>query len=157
VSPWTDLTLTGPSFRLNAAADPLVNVEGAAQFVGYYVAGADPRSPYISPLYGNLTGLPPTIIQVGSDEVLRDDSPTAGLSYASGANATDGTVRKPAFPPVSTGGLTPVRYAKRHIGERVIRWPKSLSGDHHASLIKSPARGSGHLGRSRGAGAAARN
>jgi epsilon-lactone hydrolase len=74
LSPWTDLTLTGPSFRLNAAADPLVNVEGAAQFVGYYVAGADPRSPYISPLYGNLTGLPPTIIQVGSDEVLRDDA-----------------------------------------------------------------------------------
>jgi monoterpene epsilon-lactone hydrolase len=74
LSPWTDLTLTGPSFRLNAAADPLVKVQGAAQFVGCYVAGADPRSPYISPLYGNLTGLPPTIIQAGSDEVLRDDA-----------------------------------------------------------------------------------
>src|SRR5215469_16349153 len=46
LSPWTDLALTG----------------------------ADPRTPYVSPLYGDPAGLPPTIIQVGSDEVLRDDA-----------------------------------------------------------------------------------
>ena len=40
----------------------------------YNLAGADPRTPYASPLYGNPQGLPPTLIQVGSDEVLRDDS-----------------------------------------------------------------------------------
>jgi monoterpene epsilon-lactone hydrolase len=39
-----------------------------------YLAGADPRHPYASPLYGNASGLPPTLIQVGSDEMLRDDS-----------------------------------------------------------------------------------
>ena len=38
------------------------------------LAGADPRTPYASPLYGDPRGLPPTLIQVGSDEILRDDA-----------------------------------------------------------------------------------
>jgi acetyl esterase/lipase len=74
LSPWTDLALTGPSLRLNAAADPMLNAEDPPQFLDDYLAGADPRAPYASPLYGNPVGLPPTIIQVGSDEVLRDDA-----------------------------------------------------------------------------------
>jgi acetyl esterase/lipase len=74
LSPWTDLALTGLSFERNAGADPLVSTEQARRFVDDYLAGADPRSPYASPLYGEPAGLPPTIIQVGSDEVLRDDS-----------------------------------------------------------------------------------
>jgi len=74
LSPWTDLALTGPSLRLNAVSDPLLNAEDPPHFVADYLAGADPRTPYVSPLYGDLAGLPPTIIQVGSDEVLRDDS-----------------------------------------------------------------------------------
>ena len=40
----------------------------------YYLGGADPRTPYASPLYADPTGLPPTLIQVGSDEILLDDS-----------------------------------------------------------------------------------
>jgi len=74
LSPWTDLALTGPSLKLNASADPLVSPDQARRFVDCYLASADPRSPYASPLYGNPEGLPPTIIQVGSDEVLRDDA-----------------------------------------------------------------------------------
>jgi monoterpene epsilon-lactone hydrolase len=74
LSPWTDLALTGLSLKLNASADPLVSPEQARRFVDYYLAGADRRSPHASPLYGDLEGLPPTIIQVGSDEVLRDDA-----------------------------------------------------------------------------------
>ena len=74
LSPWTDLALTGPSLRLNSAADPMLNAEDPPQFVEDYLAGADPRTPYVSPLYGNPAGLPPTFIQVGSDEVLRDDA-----------------------------------------------------------------------------------
>ena len=50
----------------------MLSAEQARRFVGHYLAGADPRSPYASPLYGEHAGLPPTIIQVGSDEVLRD-------------------------------------------------------------------------------------
>ena len=74
LSPWTDLALTGTSLRRNAAADPMVSPDQARHFVDYYLAGADPRTPYASPLYGEPAGLPPTIIQVGSDEVLRDDA-----------------------------------------------------------------------------------
>jgi epsilon-lactone hydrolase len=74
LSPWTDLALTGASLSRNASADPLVIAEHARRFVDCYLAGADPRSPYASPLYGEPAGLPPTLIQVGSDEVLRDDA-----------------------------------------------------------------------------------
>jgi acetyl esterase/lipase len=74
VSPWTDLALTGESLRLNAPIDPLIPVELAPRVVDIYLAGADPRHPYASPLYGDPTGLPPTLIQVGGDDVLRDDA-----------------------------------------------------------------------------------
>jgi acetyl esterase/lipase len=74
LSPWTDLALTGPSLNLNAGADPMVNVEDARLFAAQYLAGTDPRNPYASPLYGDPAGLPPTLIHVGSDEVLHDDA-----------------------------------------------------------------------------------
>jgi acetyl esterase/lipase len=74
VSPWTDLALTGESLRLNADVDPLMPVELAPRVVKFCLAGADPRNPYASPLYGDLTGLPPTLILAGGDDVLRDDA-----------------------------------------------------------------------------------
>ena len=74
VSPWTDLALTGESLRLNADIDPMIPAELAPLVVDLCLAGTDPRHPYASPLYGELTGLPPTLILVGSDEVLRDDA-----------------------------------------------------------------------------------
>ena len=66
--------MTGLSLELNAEADPLVSPQQARHFVDYYLAGADPRSPYVSPMYGEATGLSPTMIQVGSDEALLDDA-----------------------------------------------------------------------------------
>ena len=74
MSPWTDLALTGASLRTNAAADPMLKAEQAPTLASYYLGGADPRNPYASPLYGDPAGLPPTLIQVGSDEILRDDA-----------------------------------------------------------------------------------
>ena len=74
LSPWTDLALTGASLATNAAADPMLKAEQAPSFARHYLAGADPRHPYASPLYGDPSGLPPTLIQVGSDEILRDDA-----------------------------------------------------------------------------------
>jgi monoterpene epsilon-lactone hydrolase len=74
LSPWTDLALTGASFTLNAKLDAIVHAEDAPIFAADYLAGADPRHPYASPLYGDPTGLPPTLIQVSSEEVLRDDA-----------------------------------------------------------------------------------
>jgi acetyl esterase/lipase len=74
VSPWTDLALTGPSLQSNAAADPTLNVAVLPTLANGYLSGADPRNHYASPLYGDPSGLPPTLIHVGSDEILRDDA-----------------------------------------------------------------------------------
>lgn len=74
ISPWTDLALTGDSLQLHAKADPMMNVARLPSFANQYLAGADPCHPYASPLYGDVKGLPPVLIQVGSDEILRDDS-----------------------------------------------------------------------------------
>ncbi|WGS02507.1 alpha/beta hydrolase [Bradyrhizobium sp. ISRA443] len=74
MSPWTDLALTGPSLIENAASDPMLNADDLPEFVRRYLAGADPRTPYASPLYGDPSALPPVLIQVGSDEILRDDA-----------------------------------------------------------------------------------
>lgn len=74
LSPWTDLALTGPSLRENAESDPMLNADDVPAFAADYLAGADPRNPYASPLYGDPHDLPPTLIQVGEDEILRDDA-----------------------------------------------------------------------------------
>ena len=74
LSPWTDLAITGASCRLNAVVDPMQNADDLLPLAAKYLAGADPRNPYASPLYGNPRGLPPTLLQVGSDEILRDDT-----------------------------------------------------------------------------------
>src|SRR5437899_3251888 len=74
LSPWTDLALTGQSLTEYGFSDPMVPVELMPRAVELYLAGADPRSPYASPLYGDPASLPPTLIHVGSDEALRDDA-----------------------------------------------------------------------------------
>jgi epsilon-lactone hydrolase len=74
VSPWTDLALTGPSLHLNAVIDPLIPAEQVPRVAALCLAGANPRNPYASPLYGDPAGLPPALILVGGDEVLRDDA-----------------------------------------------------------------------------------
>src|SRR6266498_4654064 len=73
-SPSSELGLTDQSPTDYASSDPMVPVELLPRAVEGYLAGADPRSPYASPLYGDPAGLPPTLIHVGSEEILRDDS-----------------------------------------------------------------------------------
>ena len=88
ISPWTDLALTGPSLQSNAAADPMMEVTHLPRIADFYLAGADARHPYASPLYGDGSGLPPTLIQVGSDEILHDDAVrTAERLKATGCDA----------------------------------------------------------------------
>ena len=60
LSPWTDLALTGQSLTDYGSSDPMVPVEFMPKAVELYLAGADPCSPYVSPLYGDPAGLPPT-------------------------------------------------------------------------------------------------
>ena len=73
-SPITDLTLTGESFDTRATADPFFTKSQASGLVRSYLGGTDPKNSLASPLYADLTGLPPIRIQVGDDEVLLDDA-----------------------------------------------------------------------------------
>jgi monoterpene epsilon-lactone hydrolase len=74
LSPWTDLALTGASLAENASADPMLNPSHLPDIARLYLGSTDPRTPYASPLYGDTARLPPVLIQVGSDEILRDDA-----------------------------------------------------------------------------------
>src|SRR5213594_2138874 len=74
ISPVTDLALTGESFETRAEADPYFTRSQAAGLVASYLGETDPKSPLASPLYGDLSGLPPIRVHVGDDEVLLDDS-----------------------------------------------------------------------------------
>ena len=74
LSPWVDLEGIGESMQTRAAADPMVQKEGLVRMGKLYLADTDPRTPLASPLYADLTGLPPMLIQVGTAETLLDDS-----------------------------------------------------------------------------------
>jgi epsilon-lactone hydrolase len=89
MSPWTDLDLAGESLRTRAAADVLLTPDGAREAADWYLAGQDPRHPYASPLYADLRGLPPILIQAGDAEILRDDSTRfAAAARAAGVDVT---------------------------------------------------------------------
>jgi acetyl esterase/lipase len=86
VSPWTDLTMSGASLASKDAADPLIHKVYLEELAGAYVpAGIDRKDARVSVLYADLRGLPPTLIQVGSDETLLDDA--VRLAAAAGAAA----------------------------------------------------------------------
>ena len=74
MSPYADLTLSGDTIVDKQAVDPLLTADALRQRVPDYVAGWDPSDPYISPALGELSGLPPMLIQVGSHEVLLSDA-----------------------------------------------------------------------------------
>ena len=74
LSPVTDLTLSGATYKTRAEADPLFTRPQVAELVQSYLAGVDAKHPQASPLYGRLSGMPATRIYVGDDEVLLDDS-----------------------------------------------------------------------------------
>jgi acetyl esterase/lipase len=74
LSPWTDLSLSGESVQRNARADPMLNAGQARHLARWYLGNADARHPYASPQFGDHTGLPPALIQVGHDEILHDDA-----------------------------------------------------------------------------------
>jgi epsilon-lactone hydrolase len=74
ISPWGDLTLSGETMTTCAEADPLLSWNTSVLHARRYVGEHDPREPFISPLFADLGGLPPLLIQVGQHEVLRSDS-----------------------------------------------------------------------------------
>jgi acetyl esterase/lipase len=74
LSPWADLTLRGPSMDTKAGIDPQLTRAAFMLRVADYVGTHDPTAAAISPIFGDLTGLPPLVIQAGSHEVLLDDA-----------------------------------------------------------------------------------
>ena len=77
MSPWTDMTASGESYETNFEKDPLFgNTRDSLIYNRDYLGLEDPRNPYISPAFGDLTGFPPMLIQVGSYEMLLSDAQT---------------------------------------------------------------------------------
>ena len=105
ISPWADLTQSAGSYTSRAELDPMLTAAVLTQSADAYLAGTDARTPYASPVFGDLAGLPPMRVDVGSDEVLFDDS--ASLVANAQAAGTEAELHEwpnmihvfPAFPP----------------------------------------------------------
>ena len=85
ISPWVDMEAIGETMTSRAAADPTVQKAGILDMARLYLNGADPRSPLAAPIYADLHGLAPLLIQVGAAETLLDDA----LRLAKVAGAAD--------------------------------------------------------------------
>jgi monoterpene epsilon-lactone hydrolase len=96
MSPWVDLSLSGDSIREKAALDPALTPAGLQRRARDYVGDGDPRSGHVSPIFADLTGLPPLLIQAGSHEILLDDA----IRLAARGAAADVAVRLEVTPGV---------------------------------------------------------
>lgn len=82
LSPWTDLTLSGDSLERCQKNDPILRAEHAGSWARSYYGSADPKSPLVSPLFGDWKDTAPILVQVGTDEILLDDSRRLGEKAA---------------------------------------------------------------------------
>jgi acetyl esterase/lipase len=94
LSPWTDLTCAGETMTTCADLDAMLPADVVRHYAVSYAAGRDVRDPLISPLYGDLSGLPPLLVQVGTDEVLLSDS----LRLVERARAAGASVQLDVWP-----------------------------------------------------------
>lgn len=74
LSPWVDLEGTGASMTTKADADPMLQRDGLLRMARAYLGEAPARTPLAAPLHADLAALPPMLIQVGTSEILLDDS-----------------------------------------------------------------------------------
>jgi epsilon-lactone hydrolase len=125
VSPWTDLTMSGATLATKAATDPLIHKEYLEELAQAYLPhGGDRKDPRVSPLYADLAGLPPTLIQVGSAETLLADS----TRFAAAAGAADVSVTLEIWPrmihawPMWNARLEPGRQALANTGAFIRSW-----------------------------------
>jgi len=94
ISPWVDLEGTGASMTAKATVDPMVQQGYLIELAEAYLDGVNPRTPLAAPLYADLKGLPPMLIQVGSAETLLDDA----VRLAGAAGSADVRVRLEVWP-----------------------------------------------------------
>lgn len=97
LSPWVDLTMSGASMTERAAKDPSMRKESFEASAPQYHGATDPADPLVSPVFADLTDLPPLLIQVGSNEILLDDA----LRLAARAAADEVEVRLEVTPGAS--------------------------------------------------------
>jgi len=124
-SPWIDLTMSGASLETKDAVDPLIHKAYLEELASAYApAPIDRKDPMISPLFANLSGFPPTLIQVGSAETLLDDA----VRFARVAGLADVNVTLQVWPhmihawPMWNAKLEAGRQALARAGEFVRRW-----------------------------------
>jgi epsilon-lactone hydrolase len=95
VSPWIDLTMSGSTLASKDAVDPLIHKAYLEELASAYVpAVIDRKDPRVSPLFADLRGFPPVLIQVGSDETLLDDA----VRFTAAAGAADVAVTLEIWP-----------------------------------------------------------
>ena len=119
LSPWIDLTMSGATLASKSAVDPLIQKGYLEELADAYApADMDRKDPRLSPLYADLKGLPPTLIQVGSAETLLDDA----VRFAAAAGAADVAATLEIWPhmihawPLWNARLEPGRRALAHAG-----------------------------------------
>jgi epsilon-lactone hydrolase len=94
-SPWTDLTMSGSTLLTKDAVDPLIHKSYLDELASAYLpAGINRKDPRVSPLFSDLRGFPPTLVQVGSDETLLDDA----VRFAAAAGAAEVAVTLEIWP-----------------------------------------------------------
>ncbi len=118
-SPWTDLTMSGSTLATKDSVDPLIHKGYLGELADAYLPhGLDRKDPRASPLYADLKGFPPTLIQVGSDETLLADA----TRFAAAAGAADVAVTLEIWPrmihawPLWNAHLEPGRRALASVG-----------------------------------------
>jgi acetyl esterase/lipase len=148
LSPATDISMSGPSIRYNAKADPMFSAGAGDLLPDLYCPGLERTLPLISPLHGDWTGLPPLYFLAGSTEMLLDDSVRAHdrAQQAGTSSRIDVWPDMPhVFPlPAAAGAskrsVTSSRSSKRACAKR---GPHALpqSAEPHARLDPGPASG----------------
>jgi len=114
LSPWIDLEMLGGSMESKAAIDPIVQKANILDMARLYLDGADPRSPLAAPLYADLAGLPPLLIQVGAAETLLDDA----VRLAQRAGAADVRVDLQVWPEMIH--IWPIYYPELRAGKQAL-------------------------------------
>lgn len=89
ISPWLDLSQSFGSWQSKSHLDPMLEIKQIKTCADAYLAGADPKTPTASPVFADLHGLPPLLVQVGTAETLLDESVEfARRAKAAGVDAT---------------------------------------------------------------------
>lgn len=136
-SPWVDLAATGESLKTNDAKCAIFHGAKIAEYAKQYLGNADPRTPLASPLYADLSGLPPILIHVGKNEILLDDS----LRFAERAEQAGVNVTLKVWPVVPHAWQLTPRFIPE--GRQSLREAASFlakaAADKQAALNTSPS------------------